>query len=292
MTAAIARPTVLFSPLSIYRRISSSFPVVRFELSCSKSTFRDFDEHYLSRKSIKCWDNFYKHHRNKFFKDRHYLERDWGDYFSDHDDGTRREDGIVLLELGCGAGNTIFPLIAAFPKLCVHACDFSAKAVSLVKKNSNFDANRINLFVCDVVSEALCDKIPPSSVDVVTLIFMLSAVSPSKMTIVLNNLNKVLKPNGHVLVRDYAFGDSSQVKLANRNQMISDNFYYRGDGTFSYYFSEEFLSTLFQKAGFDAVYINTYCREVENRFRNMTFQRRWIRAVFRKNGSSICQDNL
>lgn len=36
-------------------------------------------------------------------------------------------------QVGCGAGNTIFPLIATFPKLYVHACDFSPKAVTLVK---------------------------------------------------------------------------------------------------------------------------------------------------------------
>ncbi|KAL3330228.1 hypothetical protein AABB24_034202 [Solanum stoloniferum] len=74
----------------------------------------------------KYWDIFYKRHQDKFFKDRHYLDKEWGQYFS----GT---DEKVILEVGCGAGNTIFPLLATIPNIFVHACDFSPRAVNLVK---------------------------------------------------------------------------------------------------------------------------------------------------------------
>lgn len=40
---------------------------------------------------------------------------------------------IVNKQVGCGAGNTIFPLVATFPDIFVYACDFSPRAVSLVK---------------------------------------------------------------------------------------------------------------------------------------------------------------
>lgn len=36
-------------------------------------------------------------------------------------------------QVGCGAGNTIFPLIATYPNVFVHACDFSPRAVDLIK---------------------------------------------------------------------------------------------------------------------------------------------------------------
>ncbi|WMV42296.1 hypothetical protein MTR67_035681 [Solanum verrucosum] len=75
----------------------------------------------------KYWDIFYKRHQDKFFKDRHYLDKEWGQYFS----GT---DEKVILEVGCGAGNTIFPLLATIPNIFVYACDFSPRAVNLVKK--------------------------------------------------------------------------------------------------------------------------------------------------------------
>ncbi|KAL2462446.1 S-adenosyl-L-methionine-dependent methyltransferase superfamily protein [Forsythia ovata] len=264
---------------AVDRRNCSQLPTIRVGSLSSAEYINDNNEHYFCRKSVSYWDKFYKRHQNKFFKDRHYLEKDWGKYFSDTDDDVNAK---VLLELGCGAGNSIFPLIAAYPKLFVHACDFSPHAVTLVKSHSNFTEDRINVFLCDVTNDDLTKNVLPSSIDVVTLIFMLSAVSPNKMLLVVQNLKKVLKPNGHILLRDYAVGDSAQVKLENRNQMISNNFYFRGDGTCSFYFSEDFLSSLFVRAGFNIVDINTYCRQMENRFHNITVQRRWIRAIFSK----------
>ncbi|KAI8529621.1 hypothetical protein RHMOL_Rhmol12G0239100 [Rhododendron molle] len=179
----------------------------------------------------KYWDKFYKRHQNKFFKDRRYLDKDWGKYFSD--DSSASPNGKV----GCGAGNTVFPLVAKYPKLFVHACDFSPDAIVLVK------------------------------------IFMLSAVCPKKMHLILQNVKKVLKPDGHVLLRDYAIGDYAQVELDKRNQMISENFYIRGDGTSTFYFSEEFLSTLFGGAGFTIVDMDIYSRQIQNRSQNITMSR-------------------
>lgn len=36
-------------------------------------------------------------------------------------------------QVGCGAGNTIFPVIASYPDAFVYACDFSPRAIELVK---------------------------------------------------------------------------------------------------------------------------------------------------------------
>lgn len=36
-------------------------------------------------------------------------------------------------QVGCGAGNTIFPVIASYPDAFVYACDFSRRAIELVK---------------------------------------------------------------------------------------------------------------------------------------------------------------
>ncbi|KAE8715102.1 serine/threonine-protein kinase HT1-like [Hibiscus syriacus] len=238
--------------------------------------YPNLDEYY-QKNAGKFWDKFYKRHENKFFKDRHYLEKDWGHYFSDDAQST---SGKVVLEVGCGAGNTIFPLIAAYPELYVQACDISPHAVDLVKSHAEFKDDRVNAFVCDVTVNSLLERIKPSSIDVVTLIFMLSAVSTYRMPWILQNIKRVLKPDGYVLLRDYAFGDFAQVKLENKNQMISEGFYVRGDGTCSFYFSEDFLSTLFFQAGFKTVDISTYCKQIKNCRKNITMDRRWIRAVF------------
>ncbi|KAK4349833.1 hypothetical protein RND71_029146 [Anisodus tanguticus] len=260
-------------PVNSAPRVGRRYLTIR----CWTSLSNDTANHHYSRRSQQYWDKFYKLHKNKFFKDRHYLEKDWRSYF---DDEIESSNGKVVLEVGCGAGNTIFPLIDTFPKLYVHACDFSPKAITLVKSHENYSAEKMNVFVCDAAKDDLCANVMPFTVDVVTLIFTLSAVSPCKMASILENCKQVLKQNGYILLRDYAVGDSAQVKLHDRNQMISENFYFRGDGTCSFYFSEAYASTLFQNAGFAIVDINTYCKEITNHSRNITMPRRWIRGIF------------
>ncbi|KAH1212409.1 hypothetical protein AAZX31_14G097100 [Glycine max] len=231
------------------------------------------------REAKRYWDVFYKRHKDRFFKDRHYLDKEWGEYFSG---GGRK----VILEVGCGAGNTIFPVIASNPDAFVYACDFSPRAIELVKTHEDFKESHVSAFVSDLTADDLCNEILPSSVDIVTMIFMLSAVSPEKMPLVLQNIRKVIKPNGYVLFRDYATGDLAQERFSSKDQKISDNFYVRGDGTRAYYFSNEFLTNLFKENGFDVHKHHVYCKQVENRSRELIMNRRWVQAVFRVSDSS------
>ncbi|KAF5726147.1 hypothetical protein HS088_TW23G00888 [Tripterygium wilfordii] len=225
------------------------------------------------RDAMKYWDRFYRQHEDRFFKDRHYLDKEWGQYFSG-------AQGKVLLEVGCGAGNAIFPLIATYPDIFVHACDFSPRAVDLVKIHKDYTDNRVNAFVCDLTIDDLSRHISPSSIDVVTMIFVLSAVSPEKMFLALRNIKKVLKPNGYVLFRDYATGDLAQERFSCKDQKISENFYVRGDGTRAFYFSNDFLTSLFKENGFDVKEFGLCCKQVENRARELVMNRRWLQAVF------------
>ncbi|KAF3964720.1 hypothetical protein CMV_011014 [Castanea mollissima] len=226
------------------------------------------------REAKKYWDIFYKRHQDRFFKDRHYLDKEWGHYFS----GSGKK---VLLEVGCGAGNTIFPLLATYPDVFVYACDFSPRAVNLVKMHKDFKESQVSAFVCDLTVDDLIKEIPPSSIDIVTMIFVLSAVSPEKMPLALQNIRKILKPNGCVLFRDYAIGDLAQERFTCKDQKISENFYVRGDGTRAFYFSNEFLTSLFEENGFHVEELGLCCKQVENRSRELVMNRRWIQAVFR-----------
>ncbi|KAL6502037.1 hypothetical protein OROGR_027170 [Orobanche gracilis] len=216
----------------------------------------------------KYWDIFYKHHQDRFFKDRHYLDKEWGHHFS----GGER----VVLEVGCGAGNTIFPLLATYPDIFIHACDFSSRAVNLVKMRKDFTETRVNAFVCDLTIDDLSVHVAPSSVDIVTMI------SPEKMPKVVENIRKVLKPEGRILFRDYATGDLAQERFTGKEQKISENFYARGDGTRAFYFSDEFLRNLFDENGFVMEEHVLCCKQVENRSKEIVMNRRWIQAVFRE----------
>ncbi|KAL2999139.1 hypothetical protein AAZX31_09G143100 [Glycine max] len=47
------------------------------------------------------------------------------------------------MEVGCGAGNTIFPVISSNPNAFVYACDCSPRAIELVKVGSLIFVNSV-----------------------------------------------------------------------------------------------------------------------------------------------------
>eukprot|EP00298_Acanthocystis_sp_HF-20_P021746 c28324_g1_i2.p1 GENE.c28324_g1_i2~~c28324_g1_i2.p1 ORF type:complete len:125 (+),score=33.58 c28324_g1_i2:21-395(+) len=83
------------------------------------------------------WDKFYKSHQSSFFKDRHYLHREFPELLIES------ETPLKLVEIGCGVGNTVFPLLEVNPNLFVYACDFSETAIELVKKNELYESTKI-----------------------------------------------------------------------------------------------------------------------------------------------------
>ncbi|KAI4835168.1 methyltransferase [Plasmodium brasilianum] len=122
------------------------------------------------------------------------------------------------------------------------------------------------------------------TVDVILLIYVLSSVQPDKMIKVINNCYKYLKKGGYVLLRDYGLYDLTQVRFANkREKKISENFYVRGDKTFVYFFTTEYLHDLFcQNDLFEEVQNKYITRIVKNRKRHLEMKRIWVQSIFRK----------
>ena len=85
------------------------------------------------------------------------------------------------LQVGCGVGNTAFPLLEVNPQARVYACDFSATAIQCVQQHGLYASGRITAFVADVTSDRLSAHIPPATVDICTMVFVLSAISPQRM---------------------------------------------------------------------------------------------------------------
>ena len=116
------------------------------------------------------------------------------------------------------------------------------------------------------------------------------------------------RPDGRLLVRDYAEGDMAEGRLeAKALRKLGDHFYVRGDGTRAYYFSAEKLVDLVTRAGEEAggagseseggryaaatscgggglhlecLSVEVQARQRENRGRGLLMPRRWIQAVF------------
>ncbi|XP_073887112.1 tRNA N(3)-cytidine methyltransferase METTL6 isoform X19 [Macaca fascicularis] len=106
------------------------------------------------------------------------------------------------------------------------------------EQNPLYDTERCKVFQCDLTKDDLLDHVPPGSVDVVMLIFVLSAVHPEKMHLVLENIYKVLKPGKSVLFRDYGLYDHAMLRFK-AGSKLGENFYVRQDGTRSYFFTDE-----------------------------------------------------
>ena len=151
---------------------------------------------------------------------------------------------MQILEVGAGAGNTAFPILRANenPHLLIHACDFSKRAVELIRSDPHYDPAHIRAEVWDIASatETLPPGVDEGSIDVVLLIFIFSALSPSQWDQAVRNVWKALKPGGEVCLRDYGRGDLAQVRFK-KGRWLEDNFYVRGDGTRVYFFEAEEL---------------------------------------------------
>ena len=190
-------------------RLVSDFQALRLEIDAKKN-----------------WDLFYKRNETRFFKDRRWTTREFKELVNDGNSCS----GRVLLEIGCGVGNLIFPLLEEEPHMFVHACDLSPRAIEFVKNHPSFLSHKIHAFECDITTENILGEIKVGSVDVVTLVFVLSAIHPDKFSSVLKNIHKLLKPTGIILFRDYGLYDMAQLRFK-AGHKISENFYMRQDGT-------------------------------------------------------------
>lgn len=227
----------------------------------------------------KWWDLFYKNNSANFFKDRKWLQQE----FPILEDVAKEDHGpAVVLEIGAGAGNTAFPLIARNknPQLKVHACDYSKKAVDVMRGQESYNTDVMQADVWDATSDDLPPGLEEGSVDVAILIFIFSALSPREWDKAVNNVHRLLKPGGHVCFRDYGRGDLAQVRFK-KNRYLEENFYVRGDGTRVYFFEEDELAQIWAEK-FEVVALGMDRRLLVNRASKLKMYRCWLQGRFRR----------
>ncbi|KAH7401882.1 S-adenosyl-L-methionine-dependent methyltransferase [Phaeosphaeria sp. MPI-PUGE-AT-0046c] len=208
----------------------------------------DFDRNRFNAQPEKWWNTFYKNNKTNFFKNRKWLAQEFpvlGEV------GGEDAPPAVLLEVGAGAGNSAFPILQNSKNkgLKIHACDFSKKAVELIRGHELYNPDLIQADVWDVAASPDSENggLPPgleeNSVDVVLMIFIFSALNPRQWDQAVRNIWRVLKPGGQVLFRDYGRGDLAQVRFK-KGRWMEENFYVRGDGTRVYFFEQDELEEI------------------------------------------------
>ncbi|KAI0024366.1 methyltransferase [Xylariomycetidae sp. FL0641] len=266
------------------------------------SPVSDFDKHRFNSDPAKWWNLFYKNNTSNFFKNRKWLQQE----FPVLDQVTREDAGFkTVLEVGAGAGNTAFPILANNnnPKLKVHACDFSKKAVEVMRSHEEYNTDFMQADVWDVASDELPPGLDEGSVDVVLMVFIFSALSPRQWGKAVENIHRVLKPGGEVCFRDYGRGDLAQVRFK-KGRYLEENFYIRGDGTRVYFFDKDELAEIWsgkfksadetEETGektevaeqeaplFDVEDLGIDRRMLVNRAKKLKMYRCWIQGRFRK----------
>lgn len=262
----------------------------------------DFQRDKLNKDAKKNWDLFYKRNGDRFFKNRHWTRHEFKELF---EDTLERYDGKpdnkrFLLEVGCGCGDFVLPLLTTDgqsssscdgfkrPKdLFIYCCDISNKAIEILKSKSLYKQHspeQVKAFTADITldRETLISETEGTLMDIVSLIFVLSALDPSYMKQALENLNSLLKPGGLILFRDYAIYDKAMLRFG-QNSKICDQFYVRQDGTRAYFFSKEQLCNLFLSCNFQCQSIDYVRRETINNATKERFSRIFLQAKFRKN---------
>ncbi|EIW75247.1 methyltransferase [Coniophora puteana RWD-64-598 SS2] len=193
-------------------------------------------------------DNFYKTNADNFFRDRNWLSLEFPELLA----ATAPDAGPqTVCEIGCGAGNTAFPLLTTSrnPSLTIHALDFAAHAIKLVQRHPLYTApppgaGRVRAAVWDLTAREMPAGVREGSVDVALMVFVMSALGPGEWESAVRSVWRLLKPGGLLLLRDYGRYDLAQLRFRT-GRLLGDNFYARGDKTRVYFFELDELALLF-----------------------------------------------
>ena len=251
------------------------------------------------------WDAFFHTHiGGQFFKPRKYVYPAYQKWI---------ENSKVCLEVGCGHGCSIYPLIDNNQLLEIRmiATDYSSEALSIFMLHDKFDPSRIDVRLWDITQpytastdfrtvnnlattkeDVDCREIFPSpslpenekrihgeSADTILCLFVLSALHSDTHESALQHMWKLLPPGGVVLFRDYGICDMTMFRHRSR---LTENLYRRSDGTLSYYFDLDYVRDLCSAVGFEPVELKYATVQITNKKKGITMRRVFVHAVLVK----------
>lgn len=208
----------------------------------------------------------------------------------------------LLVEVGCGAGASVYPLLRANPRLHIIAFDISEQAILSLRRSPEYSPHRVTAFVADVSrSESFLPalfNVQPLGANFVTAVWTLSALPCHSQLRAAKALASALAPGGTLYIRDYAHGDMREHRFAEAGRRVNSavdtdgvseesRLFLRGDGTYAYFFTTEEIRTMLTVHGLHCVSCVYEERTVHNRKLNTSMRRRWVVGHFQKR--RICE---
>ena len=233
----------------------------------------------------KNWDTFYKHNETKFFKDRHYIPAE----FEMQELCADSSRAFHVVDMGCGVGNALLPMLQQFSNMTAKGFDCSSTAVGLLNERLRCEgmSTRCQASAIDMTDRAFDFEEFYGTADFVLLLFVQSAISPEHYEHIVKLASKILKPSGSVLFRDYGRYDMAQLRFEasskRQGNRISDGFYVRGDGTRAKFFTEAELRACWEVDGtFKRGEVVHHTKLFVNRKTNVEMKRIWLQGKWTK----------
>lgn len=283
-----------------------------------------------SSEAAERWNAFYLT-KSSLYKDRHLLRSQLVDAVSPsvaadpsvhvaplHEQqrhAAQHARDLLLVEAGCGAGASVYPLLRANPRLHVIAFDISDQAIRSLQRSPEYSPDRVTAFVADAARThsflPAILAVRPRGAHFVTAVWTLSALPPRACARAVRGLAAAVAPGGKLYVRDYAHGDMRERMFADAGRRVDrsllagddgasetgagedadgdgeSRLFLRGDGTYAYFFTVDEVRKLFTAHGLDCISCVYEERAVHNRKLGMTMNRRWIVGHFRKAGNEV-----
>ncbi|KAI5172755.1 tRNA N(3)-methylcytidine methyltransferase METTL2 [Nematocida sp. LUAm3] len=215
--------------------------------------------------SYESWDTFYSNHQMSFFKERKWILSEFPEL---------QTENKRIFEVGCGTGSTLSQIS---PKNQIFGIDCSITAINIIKNREIFQ-NNPNFSVHSADSNT---PFPYKNMDHILLIFTLSAIHPSSHKNVILKIKDSLNQGGTLLFRDYAEMDLTQIRFK-PHQILQKNLYKRGEGTYAYFFTKNYLEDLLKSCGFQVTSCIEDKRLLINRKKHLEMPRNWLQITAKK----------
>jgi hypothetical protein len=232
------------------------------------------------------WQVFFgSHSTGQIYKPRRYICKEFGNYFD-------QSHVKSILEVGCGYGCTMFPLLEQYTFQIV-ATDYATKALDILQEHPLYDPSRIACEAWDITlapSESLF--LPEQSFGnaMILCIFALSAVLPQyhlqcflHMKQILEDAKQkdkksmALEQDYCILFRDYAIYDMTMFRHKLR---FHEYGYQRHDGTYCYYFDVDYMNRISTEAGLEIRELHYATVINKNRKTKQELHRVFLHGVF------------